>query len=300
MTVYLVTGRLGSGKSLAAVGRMVDYLRKGRRVVANFHVDVSSVCITPKERLSRGVVEVIPDRPNSQVLLGLGRGGPSEHEAGLLVLDECATFLNSRQWSGQDRAAVVDWFLHTRKLGWDVILIVQHQSMLDKQLREAICEYLVVVKRADKLRLPVIGWIAKVSLPRFHIAFVRYGMEPTAPIAERWIYRGNSLFAAYDTRWLSDATMAAGHYSVLPATLSRWRYRDAPWPRLAVWAARLFRGLFHALATLGGAPASRPGLPPAGRPGCRDPRDDLAARWFKSRGLRPPGEPVWQRIVARP
>ncbi|SEE79563.1 zonular occludens toxin domain-containing protein [Pseudomonas anguilliseptica] len=35
MAVYFVTGKLGSGKSLVAVGKIRDYLSEGRRVATN-------------------------------------------------------------------------------------------------------------------------------------------------------------------------------------------------------------------------------------------------------------------------
>jgi len=252
MAVYLLTGRLGSGKSLASVERAIHYASQGRRVVANFHIDLQTVCPSPKAKISRQVVEVIPDRPTSADLKALGRGGDSEHTAGLLILDECATFLNSRSWNQGDRPKLIDWFLHSRKMGWDCILICQHQSMLDKQIREAFCEYLVVCKRSDKLRIPFVGWFFKATLPRFHICFVRYGLEPMAPIAERWIFRGNGWFECYQTKWISDADSMAGWYSVLPATLSRFRY--LPRKHTLFSLARIVGGfLADILARLGGA-----------------------------------------------
>ncbi|MFK4136821.1 zonular occludens toxin domain-containing protein, partial [Pseudomonas luteola] len=35
MAVYFVTGKLGSGKSLVAVGKIRDYMIAGRRVATN-------------------------------------------------------------------------------------------------------------------------------------------------------------------------------------------------------------------------------------------------------------------------
>lgn len=259
MSVYLVTGRLGSGKSLASVERAIEYASKGRRVVANFHLDLAPITVSRKEKISDQVVEVIPSRPSSKDLKGLGRGGKSEHDAGLLILDECSLFLNSRHWNDKDRHEVLDWFVHSRKLGWDVLLITQHQNQIDKQVRESVCEYLVVCKRMDKLSLPVINWFFKgVTLPRVHIAFVRYGLEPTAPIAERWIYRGNGWFKCYSTEWISQAEMIGGYYSVLPARLSKWRYIPLP-PSLPVrLALGLLKGLWWVTTCLDRPPVPEP------------------------------------------
>jgi hypothetical protein len=194
---------------------------QARRVVANFVVDL--VPIARRDGVyARGVVEVLPDRPTARDLRALGRGGPSEEKAGLLVLDECATWLNARTWSGREREDLIDWFLHSRKLGWDVILICQHASALDKQVREMICEYLVTCRRLDRFKVPLLGF----KLPKVHVASVRYGLAPSDLNAEHWIYRGTRYYDCYNTQWESQAsrdaakqggTLTCGWYSVLPA-----------------------------------------------------------------------------------
>lgn len=225
MAVYLVTGKLGNGKSLVAVGKAVEYAEVGRRVVANFHIDFSPVCRRPGSRLAQASTVVLPSRPRSADLHALGRGGEGEHDAGLLILDECAMFLNARNWQDKDREKVIDWLLHSRKLGWDVMLIVQAQGMLDKQVREAVCEFLVVCRRLDRFKIPFISWIFPVRFPRVHTALVRYGLAQNDIKAETWVYRGNHLFACYSTSQIfEDVTEVNGPYSVLPATLSRFRY----------------------------------------------------------------------------
>jgi hypothetical protein len=233
MAVYLVTGKLGNGKSLVAVGKAVEYAQDGRRVVANFHIDFAPLAKREGSRLASASVTVIPPRPRSADLDSLGRGGDGEHDAGLLILDECAMFLNSRNWQDKDREKVIDWLLHSRKLGWDVMLIVQAQSMLDKQVREAVCEFLVICRRLDRFKIPLISWIFPLRFPRVHTALVRYGLSNTDAKAETWIYRGNHLFACYSTAQIFEGDSAVlGPYCVVPARLSRFRYLPAfdPWP----------------------------------------------------------------------
>ncbi len=238
MTVYLVVGRLGSGKSLAAVGRAIDYASSGRRVAANFHLDFAPVARRAKSPLARAVVDVLPARPSSADLVALGIGGPREDRAGLVILDECSTFLNARAWNERDRAAFIEWFMHSRKLGWDVLFIVQHQSMLDKQVREN-CEMLVTVRRLDKMKIPILSWILPFKMPRLHIAQVRYGLGPTDPTAEHWVYRGTGYFRCYDTKWISGVD-CPGAYSVLPARITKFGGQRASrwWSRLLLWLLR--------------------------------------------------------------
>lgn len=205
MPVYFVTGKLGSGKTLSMVGRMRDYLERGSGVVTNVNIDVRKLCTTrPKYMPIR-----LPDKPTVDDLLALGachRTGREELNGGI-VLDECGTWLNSRGWSDKGRAKLIDWLLHSRKLGWDVFFIIQNASMMDKQIRDALCEYHVTCRRMDRLSIPFIGkFIRTVSfgklsgnLPKIHAATVHYGLGPSAFLADTWYYRGHDLYDAYQT-----------------------------------------------------------------------------------------------------
>lgn len=238
--VYLLTGRLGSGKSLGAVHKAVEYAAKGRRVVANFPIDFAPVSRSAKSKLAHCSPCILPARPTAAQLEALGDGGPDEDHAGLLILDECGTFLNARTWAGDERQKIIEWMLHSRKRGWEIMLLIQHQSMLDKQVREALCEYLVTFRRLDKFRFPVIGWMLP-KLPRVHVGQVRYGLGLHDPTADHWIFRGGALFECYDTKWVSTIAHERGPYSVLPAQLSKHRYEP---PGLVTRISAWIRGDF--------------------------------------------------------
>ncbi len=116
-------------------------------------------------------------------LNAIGRGNKTYDEKlnGLLVLDECGTWLNTRSWNDKSRQPVLDWFLHARKLGWDIIFLVQNISLVDKQAREALAEHVVYCRRLDRFAIPLIGSLlsiifgAKISAPKIHLGIVKYG-----------------------------------------------------------------------------------------------------------------------------
>ena len=206
MSVYLIAGRLGSGKSLSAVGRIRDALRAGRRVATNLNIDLEALGFGTK----RVDLVRLPDKPTGDELKALGQGNESYDESknGLLVLDELASWLNARSWGDKQRQGVLDFFIHSRKLGWDVYLIAQSLGQLDKQVRDALVEYHVVCRRLDRLNVPFVAGLVRAlsfgklsgHLPRVHIGFVRYGTDRDSILVERWVYRGNELFKGYDTR----------------------------------------------------------------------------------------------------
>lgn len=225
MSVYVITGKLGSGKTLVCVGRIHDYLSRGRRVATNLDLNMNELADSPH---SSAFVERLPDYPTSQSLdaLGSGNDDPDEEFNGLLVLDECGTWLNSRGWAGdKDRQAMLDWMLHSRKHGWDVLLIVQDLNIIDKQVRLALCEHLVSCRRLDRLPVPFLGKIAsiigfKFTLPKVHYAVVRYGQERESPVVDRWIYKGRRFYKAYQTKQIFNPNYPHGTYCNMPRKYS--------------------------------------------------------------------------------
>ncbi len=216
--IKVLTGPVGSGKSMMATQQAIDYASQGRRVAANYHIDFSAIARRRNSALSRASCLVLPAQPSAADLEKLGMGGESEERAGLVVIDEAGTFLNSRTWSDADRAKLIRWMLLSRKRRWDMILIVQAVGILDKQIREAVVELCGRIRRTDRIKVP----FTQLKMPRYHIASMRYGTNPNDVVIERWMTRGDEAVKCYDTTALFEAQ--EGAYSVLPATLSKWRY----------------------------------------------------------------------------
>jgi len=222
MSVYIITGKLGSGKTLVCVGRIHDYLARGARVATNLNIFMHHMAEKPDSMV---FVERLPDYPTVESLTDLGSGNESydEEKNGLLVLDEAGTWLNTRAWaSDKGRQPMLDWMLHARKLGWDVLLIVQDLNIIDKQVRLALAEHLVICKRADRLAIPFLSKIIKLftgvqlTFPKIHFATVRYGCERESPIVDRWWYAGKRFYSAYDTKQVFNPFYEHGTFCTLP------------------------------------------------------------------------------------
>jgi len=183
----------------------------------------------------------VPDKPSADDLdaIGLGCDKVDESRYGLLVLDELGSWLNSRDWNAEGRKELIEWLIHSRKKRWDVIFIVQSDSMMDKQVREALLEYLVNCKRLDKVKVPVFGWIGKWltlgawngCVGRLHLGVVLYAggssVAANALIVDRWFYRGNDLFECYDTEQVFSSSYASGVFSYLTPWHTVGRYLKA-------------------------------------------------------------------------
>lgn len=215
----LLAGKRGAGKSLIATGKMREYMWAGRMVATNLNLRVEHL-VGPRNRVRPYRV---PDWPTADDMAQLPLGNPglewvegetypmmrkgyafSEEENGLLVLDELSGFLNSRDWQAKDRQALINWLLHSRKYGWDLLFIAQHVGLVDKQVRDSLFDLFATTRRLDKVQVPVIGRLAammgfKLRLPKWHVAHVRYGAQQGAPLSESIWVRGTELYKAYDT-----------------------------------------------------------------------------------------------------
>lgn len=237
MSDYLVHGKKGNGKSLICVGKIRDALLAGKPVATNLDLHLDKL-------LPSGVRKVtcyrLPDRPSIDDMRAIGRGSDEVDEStyGLIVLDEMATWMNARNFSDKARQPLLDWFVHSRKLGWDVFFIAQNPSQIDKQVRESLIELSVSCKRLDKIRVPFIGSFSKmltgyeVRPPKVHVATVRYGTANESVVNDRWYYKGADLYEGYDTRQIFREDYADGLYSYLSPWHTMGRYLP---PKLSTW-----------------------------------------------------------------
>lgn len=230
MAVYVVTGKLGAGKTLVAVGKIKDTLARGGKVATNLDLNLDKL-IGEKARQTR--VYRIPDKPTLADLEAIGTGTDSYDESknGLLVLDECGTWFNSRSWADKSRQEVINWFLHARKLGWDIIFLIQDLSIMDKQARVALAEHVVYCRRLDRVTVPFIGAIwslftgSKLPMPKVHLGIVKYGDSPQSLTVERWTYTGRHLYPAYDTKQAFSDSYPHQTYMLLPPWLTHGVFR---------------------------------------------------------------------------
>lgn len=234
MADYLITGKKGNGKSIFAVGVIRDALAAGKRVATNLDIRIEKF----GNPHSRKTLIRLPDCPVIDDLESLGRGqdGVVEEENGVIVLDEVSKFLNSRQWGDKARGPVLDWLVHSRKLGWDVYMIAQGQGQLDKQLRESLLEYWVTVRRIDKWPIPIITPLVRtltgfdVRMPRYHFGTIRHGFDRDALVIERRWYKGKDLWPCYDTQQLfleREHPKSVGLHTVLSPWHTTGRYLPA-------------------------------------------------------------------------
>ncbi len=248
MAVYVVTGKLGSGKSLLCCWQIQNYLKRRAPVAVNMDMNLAhnNFC-RPTNDYSR--VVRLPDMPSADDLIAIGFGCDhyDEEKFGGIFLDEAGIWLNSRKWNSSGRTDLLEFFLYLRKRRWDLWLIVQNIDIVDKQIRAAIAEHVVYCSRSDRFQLPAmlklvlnvstLGLINFVKIPKFHTAVCKYGVSKLSPIADTWYYRGEDYYNVYNTMQEFDANYSSGIYSILPPKYihANHAYRVAEFKKY--WAA---------------------------------------------------------------
>ena len=135
MAIWLYTGTPGSGKSYHAARDIVQRLKKGGGLIANFPINEGAVtrCKAHCEYWDNS--ELTAERLVAYALEHhvIGKEGQC-----LVVIDECQIIFNCRDFGRKDRNAWVQFFAQHRKLGYNVILITQSDRMVDKQIRSLV------------------------------------------------------------------------------------------------------------------------------------------------------------------
>lgn len=229
MSSYFITGKLGNGKTLISISRAKFYLNEGRKVATNVDIFLDKMF---HSRADTNNLIRIPDKPDFFDFEAIGRGNESRDESknGLLILDECGTWFNSRGWQEKGRAEINDWFLHSRKLGWDLLFIVQDIDLIDAQARKSLSEHTVFCRRMDNYKIPVFSTFfsmfgIKLKFPKFHVGRVVVGTSFSDPLSDRWVYKGVDLYSAYDTYQKFTSSYSHGVHSVLsPHQLNKHKY----------------------------------------------------------------------------
>lgn len=194
--VYFITGSLGAGKTLCGVDMVRRYLSQGRKVATNVNLHMEYLK-GPQDKTSR--VIRVPDAPSIDDLRAIGYGSDSQdnNTHGLLLLDELGTWFNARDFANKGRNHVIKWCIHMRKRRWDVAFLVQDFSMVDKQMRGNIAQFLVLCKTSKDF------WVFK-PFPKFHVANVMHMASKSS--AENWFYKGKDVYPAYDTEQIFFTT----------------------------------------------------------------------------------------------
>lgn len=135
--ISLNSGTPGSYKSYHATSDILSYLKSGKNVIANFPINYKKVL---KKDIKGEFVYVNTYDLNPQFLISYAQ----EHHKDsykcqtLVVIDEASIIFNSREFNRKDRTEWIKFLANHRHFNYNIILISQLDTMLDKQIRGLI------------------------------------------------------------------------------------------------------------------------------------------------------------------
>lgn len=195
MTIYLFTGTPGSGKSLHVAELIYWSVKLKRPVIANFEIndtvfkDASSFTYADDDVLSPEFLE--------RYAMDYWNGKRIKEGAIKLYIDECSLMFNARDWSRSDRKAWVRFFQLHRKLGYDIYLITQFDTMIDKQVR-ALVEYEVKHRKVNN-----VGWVGRtfglLAFGRPIICAVTYWYAQKMRLSSEFMLGKKRYYRLYDS-----------------------------------------------------------------------------------------------------
>lgn len=206
MTIFLLTGTPGSGKSLHMAKNLYWHVKRNRPVVCNFEIngeifeDMSSFHYIPNEELS-------PERLIDFAQDYWKTSGKPFKEGGIkLYWDEAQVLLNSRSWKKNEHW--IPFFTQHRKLGYDIYLVCQYHEMLDKQAR-SIVEYQVDHRKVNNVGL--FGkFVTLFALGRPVIVAVTSWYGQKMRISSEWMIGTKRDYSLYDTFKIFDTSYDNG------------------------------------------------------------------------------------------
>jgi len=136
MSISLLSGTPGSGKSLHAVSDGLEWLKLGRNLITNFPLDWHK-----KLKRIKGDYQYWKNSditPRHLFEYAREHHKKSVKAQTLLIIDEAAMMFNSRDFCRKDRMEWINFLANHRHFNFDIILIAQNDKMLDKQIRGLI------------------------------------------------------------------------------------------------------------------------------------------------------------------
>lgn len=136
--VTVVSGKLGSGKSLDMVRMMRDHLAAGGVVVTNISLDSKQISRAVRRRVS-GLQILHVSGTSDPKLIPTGDRRGHGHRRTMVVLDEALNWFQSETGRSEDKTKKAEWgewLRQSDKLGQDVYFIAQNFERAAKWIRE--------------------------------------------------------------------------------------------------------------------------------------------------------------------
>lgn len=196
----MFTGTPGSGKSLDMARFIFSFNRQKKPVICNFEIDEKKLKYPDLFFFVDNIdltVDYLVDFAKNYY-----KDGKVKESSIILVVDECQMMFNSRDWSKPDRQAWNKFFQIHRHYGFDIYLVTQFDSMIDKQIRSLV-EYNYIHRKVKNFGLKGYFLSFLFLAPSLFVS-IKYWYPMKEKISSEFFRGRKKLYSLYDTFDLSS------------------------------------------------------------------------------------------------
>lgn len=195
--IKILTGRPGGGKTYNAAMLMKYALRRGQNVISTVPIDIDYVSKNGRKKIGDykhiPINEITPEHLHKYMAYNHEKG---KERQTLVFIDECQIIFNARHWNQNGRLEWILFFTHHRHLGFDIYLITQSDSFVDKQIRP-----LIEIEVKHRKISNYLWWLP-------FTAFVQreewYGHSQKVKISSNFLLCLPSVYKIYDSHTIYD------------------------------------------------------------------------------------------------
>lgn len=214
-------GRVGSGKSFAAVRRMVEHLSRGLTVATNITLNWDGVVEFARSEYGVEVnrdqlvdLSHLDDEKLGEFYKWTPKGEPGAPV--LVVIDEAHLIFNARDWAKTSRGLLA-FLTQSRKHDTDIIFISQAMTNVDKQFR-VLFQYIWRFRDLRKTTVPGLGirWDTMLQVITFGahsgemLLACNYDYDGKTLNNREFVSMDKRIFACYNTRELHSSFSRSG------------------------------------------------------------------------------------------
>jgi hypothetical protein len=197
--IEIVEGKgVGAGKSYYVACRIIEQLSKGGTVCASdtFGLKWDAVKALVVERygveLQEGQYRVFAedDVPRLHEVTPQG----TEECAVLVVVDECHSKLNARDWNDSSKRPFFNWLTQSRHDDTDVMFISQHSANIDKQIARLVT-YVRRIRNMANWKIPGIG-----NWPLKQFVINTLDSDGKTSLEKKYVWHDKGIFACYTSK----------------------------------------------------------------------------------------------------
>jgi hypothetical protein len=207
--IEIVEGRgVGAGKSFYVCGRIIDHLAVGGSVCASDTFGLKwDACVKLVAKRFGVMLEADQYRTFSEDDV------PRLHEVTpqgtpecpvLVVVDECHTKLNARDWADKSKREFFNWLTQSRHDDNDCMFISQAAANIDKQIARLV----TYIQRARNMTTWKIPGLGKWPLKQFVIS--TYDSDGRTCLEKKWVWHDKEIFACYESKVMKGRHKRSG------------------------------------------------------------------------------------------